>query len=220
MTAMTEFDSTTDDIGGFALPSEPAGLLLGKDHTGTPVRLRLFRPKPTKIVLVDRWWVERILVFRSLALGARVVIHTPTPQQWQGFSEQATGAPDRLITAPQDQPVVVPSSALQPGLVVTEGPPLELPSTGPWHTQLTVAPWFGDYLAQPILEADLVILRRLSSRELAIATSMLRIDRRDAAALQSTPDDGLVLYRPGMRRYVRLAPTSLEQQVFGAPRVE
>lgn len=218
MTAMTEFAGDAENLGRLTVPNAPAGVLLGNDHTGKPVRLRLFRPKPTRIVLVDRWWVERILVFRSLALGARVVIHTPLPQQWQGFGERATGERQRLITAPQDRPVPVPASVRQPGLVVTEGPPLDLPNAGPWHAQLTVAPWFGDYLGQPILDADLVILRRLSARELAIATSMLRIDRVDGAALKTTPEDGVVLYQPGMRRYVRLAPTPLEQQAFGTPR--
>jgi hypothetical protein len=220
VTAMTEFAAPADDLGKLKISTAPSGILLGNDHLGRPVRLRLFRQKATRIVLVDRWWVERILVFRSLALGARIVIHTPTPQQWQGFGERATGEQQRLITAPQDQPVAVPASVRQPGLVVTEGPPLELPFAGPWHAQLTVAPWFGDYLGQPILDADLVILRRLSARELAIATSMLRIDQQDAAALKTTPDDGVVLYQPGMRRYVRLAPTPLEQQAFGAPRTE
>jgi hypothetical protein len=200
------------------IPTRPAGLLLGPDHTGKPVRLQLFRPRPTRIVLVDRGWVERVLVFRALALGSRVVVHTPTPQLWANFGEQTTSAQKRLLTAPQDQPLPIPASPQQPGLVVTEGPPLALPDAGPWLAQMTVAPWFGDYLTQAILDADLVLLRRLSSRELTVATAMLRIDRRDTAALQTTPDDGLVLYRPGSRRYVRLAPTTIEHQIFGQAR--
>lgn len=219
MTAITEFEGESTALSGLVMPADPSGILLGVDHTGAPVRLQLFRPKATRIVLVDRWWVERIIVFRSLAVGARVVVHTSMPQQWKGFGQQLTSTDKRLATVPQDQPVVVPSSVEQPGLVVTEGPPLDIPWAGPWHSQITVAPWFGDYLAQPILDADLVILRKLSSRELTIATSMLRIDGRDAAALRTTPDDGVVLYRPGMRRYVRLAPTAMERQAFGEPRI-
>lgn len=216
---MAEHAGAAADLGGLSVTTDPAGMLLGTDHAGEPVVLRLFRPGPTRIVLVDRWWIERILIFRSLALGARVVVHAPTPQQWNGFGEQATGAAQRFQALPLEQPATIPTTVCQPGLTVTEGPPVPNPSLGAWHTQVTVAPWFGEYLAQPVFESDLVILRRLSTRELAIAASMLRIDRWDMEALQTTPDDGVVLYRPERRQYVRVVPTQLEQQAFGTPRI-
>lgn len=220
MSAMTEFTGRSTELGGFRIATDPAGLLLGTDRAGAPVMLRLFRPTPTRIVLVDRGWVERILIFRALGLGARVVIQTPAPQQWDGFSTQATGDPQRLLALPPGHPTAATASVHQPMLVVTEGPPAQSAPIGPWQTQVTVAPWLGEHLAQAVFEADLVVLRRLSEQELAVAASMLRIDEWDTQALRTTPDDGVVLYRPDQRQYVRVVPTALERQAFGTPRVQ
>jgi hypothetical protein len=194
-----------------------AGLLLGLDTSGAAVTVRAFRPVPTRILLIDRGWLERLLVFRALALGARVVVNTPEPGQWEGFGESLTGGPGRVITALPHQPVDVAASAAQPTLFVAERHLMELPVLGPWQTRLTVAAWFGDYVAQPLAEADLTILRRLSPRAIAAAASLIRLDAEQADALQTTPADGLAAYESGSWRYVRMVTTSIEQRLFGPP---
>jgi hypothetical protein len=213
-----EFEGSPETIGAMAVASHPAGLLLGHDQSLSPVTLQMFRAQPTRIVLVDQGWFERVLVFRALALGARVVMHTSNTAHWAGFGESVTGMPDRFMVATPGQPVDVPASVSQPTLFVAEGQPLNLPMLAPWQAQLTVAPWFGEYLAQPLFEADLVILRRLAPREMTAAAAFMHIDARQAAALQATPADGLVLHRSGTWRYVRLIATALEQRLFGEPR--
>ncbi|WP_433215111.1 hypothetical protein ACQP00_05260 [Dactylosporangium sp. CS-047395] len=98
----------------------PAGMLLGVDYQREPVPIRLFRTEPTYVTLVGGVWALRILVFRALALGARVLVTTADPRPWQGLGEWATGRPDRLLLGPAHHPPAT-SSPRTPLLVVTDG---------------------------------------------------------------------------------------------------
>lgn len=212
-----EFEGTAAELGGLTVTMTPGGLFLGNDHQRSPVTLRLFRSRPTRVVLIDQGWIDRILIFRALALGARVVIHTAAAEQWANFGASVTGRPDRLLAAAPDRPVEVPASITQPVLYVTEGQRAELPRLGPWEAQVTVAQQFGDYVAQTALEADLLIMRRLSPHETAFAASLLRTTAIENAALQTVPADGVVLFGPGTRRYVKVVPTPAERRLYGTP---
>jgi hypothetical protein len=215
---LAEFEVGPDAAGALAVGAGPAGIPLGEDHRGAPVLLRLFRPRPTRVVLVDRGWVERIVILRALALGARVVVHSPEPQHWAGFSEAVTGRPDRFAAVTPDRPFDPPASVTQPVLHVVEGaPPAQPPPAGAWCAQLTVAPLLGEQLTPAVLAADLLVLRRLSRREMAVAASVRRLEPRDNAALRTAPDNGLVVFGAGSTRYVMVAATAFEQAMFGSP---
>jgi hypothetical protein len=210
-----EFTGDQAAVGGVALGAEPGGVLLGFDHLQKPVTLQLFRAQPTRVLLIDRGWVERLLMLRALALGARVVVHTPDEPLWTGFGESVTGRPDLFRAAAPYQKVELTGTVAAPVLFVAERHPLSLPDLGPWQALLTVAGWFGEYVAQSLFEADVVILRRLTERQLAAATTLMRLDATQAAALQATPPDGLVIHQAGTWQYLRLATTQIEQQLFG-----
>ena len=105
-----EFEGTARAVGSLALASNPAGLILGHDQSGVPVTLQPFRAEPTRILLIDQGWLERVLVLRALAVGARVVMQTPDAQLWSGFGESATGVGDRFHVAPPYQSVTAPGS--------------------------------------------------------------------------------------------------------------
>ncbi|GGM05728.1 hypothetical protein ACFFX1_26700 [Dactylosporangium sucinum] len=212
-----EFTGTQQAIGGITLGSEPAGVILGFDQHQSPVTLQLFRPRPTRVLLIDRGWVERLLMLRAMAVGARVVVNTPDPAMWAGFGESVTGRPDLFHVAPAYQAVELPSSVAAPVLFVAERHPLSIPALGPWQALVTVAGWLGEYVQQSLLEADVVILRRLTERQLAAAAALMRLDALQAATLQATPPDGLVVYQEGEWRYLRMAITQVEHGLFGAP---
>jgi hypothetical protein len=213
-----EFEGGADIVGGLALASGPSGFVLGRDQHSALATLRLFRPRPTRVLLIDQGWLERILLMRAMAVGARVVMHTADEQSWNGFGPTLTGRPDRFRVVPPVQPVEAPAAADQPTLFVAERHLLDLPALGPWQTQLTVAAWFGDYLAQPLAQADMVILRRLPARQVAAAKTLMRLDGWRADALQETPIDGLALCEAGTWRYLRVISTAVEQEIFGPPR--
>ncbi|WP_433056701.1 hypothetical protein [Dactylosporangium sp. CS-033363] len=177
----------------------PAGLLLGVDYQREPVPIRLFRPEPTRVTLVGGVWALRILVFRALALGARVLVTMADQRPWQGLGEWATGRADRVLVGanqkllgPDPQPpgradrvqVGPDPKPLGPDQKppnhrppATSGPrePLLVvtdaaqPELGPWQTRITVVHELTQERAPTLLGADLVMLQRLTAAEATIA---------------------------------------------------
>ena len=62
---------TTQSLSRLAAPAGPAGVVIGREHAGDLAPLRLFRPEPTRVVLLGGAWVGQLLVFRCIANGAR-----------------------------------------------------------------------------------------------------------------------------------------------------
>jgi hypothetical protein len=192
-----------------------AGLIVGVDYQRRPVPIRLFRPAPTRVTLVGGLWAQRILVFRALALGARVVVMTADPRPWQGLGEWATGMNDRLVLWNDPRPPAAPASPRQPLLVVAgSGTPAQL---GAWQTQIAVVAQLAPEHAHALQDVDLVMLQQLSPPEAAVAAAALNLPESGAGPLQEMTPDMLALMGGGANRYVWLAPTSVERQFHGPP---
>ncbi len=101
-----------------AAPRMASGVLLGSDSDKASVVLRLFRPEVTRVAMVGGLWPARLLIFRALALGARVVVFTYRPEAWNGFGRVTTGRDDRVAVLPVERPVVVAASPASPALHV------------------------------------------------------------------------------------------------------
>jgi len=87
------------------LPLGNAGIMLGVDRRGHPVVARLFRAVPTRALLVGGIAATQVVVLRSLALGARVEVHTPRPAAWDRFIRGATTpGGDLTLTTPGRPP--------------------------------------------------------------------------------------------------------------------
>ncbi|GIG57034.1 hypothetical protein Lfu02_14060 [Longispora fulva] len=201
------------------VPVAGAGLLLGNDRNRAPVSIRMFRPEPTRVSLVgDQPWSTKLLVFRALALGARVVVFTHTPGPWQALAQWATGHNDRLAVLPTAQPVEVQGTAQTPALLVYElgdAGTVVPPSLGPWQTQLTVLPQLSVRGFPAVQASNLVMMSRLSGTEAQAITSILRLDPRSAGWLERLHGDMLALVGGGADRYVWVTPTNLERQHLG-----
>lgn len=197
-------------------PFGGAGLLLGRDGAGTPVVLRLFRPEPVKVAMVGNWSLARLVVFRALALGARVIVRTAAADQWQGLGEFATGGSERVfITA--GYPATVPAgSAAAPVLYLNDldgaEPPVAEPE-GPWLTRLTLVRQLTGYGAAALQEAQITLLQRLLPAEAAVAAGPLRLDPRAVENLQTIAEDLLALIEGpgGAQRLVQLVMTPVER---------
>jgi hypothetical protein len=199
----------------------PAGLVLGRDAAGDPVRLRLFRPEPTRVAFIGGAWAAQLLVFRLLALGTRVAVRTPQPQRWTALDETAGGVGDRVFAVRHDQPIDLPADDMHPVLHLYDigagaaVPPR--PALGPWQAQLTVLAKLTLTVSRPVAEADLVLSQRPSEPEAALATASLGLSRDTAALMQAMRDDMVAVVGGRADRYVWLSATSIEQRLFGAP---
>ncbi|HEY3502789.1 MAG TPA: hypothetical protein VGN37_08430 [Actinocatenispora sp.] len=198
-----------------------SGLVLGIDQQRQPVTVRLFRPEPTRAVLVGGLWMTHLLVLRALSVGARVAVFTARPEVWQGFSRWATGDERQVAVLPPTQYLTVPAGRRTPALLVyDEGPTgasQPLTPTG-WQTRLTVLPELTSYGFSAVQEADFVAVQRLSQAETGAATSVMGLPPEATGLLPTLRDDMLALLGDDGAQYLWLCPTTVEQTHLGAPR--
>lgn len=198
-----------------------SGLVLGIDQQRQPVTVRLFRPEPTRVVLVGGLWATHLLILRALSVGARVAVFTSRPEVWQGFSQWATGDSRQVAVLPPTQYLTVPAGRRAPALLVyDEGPTgatQPLTPTG-WQTRLTVLPELTSYGFATVQEADLVAVQRLTRSETDAAGSVIGLPAETTGLLPTLRDDMLALLGGDGAQYVWLCPTTVEQQRLGAAR--
>lgn len=197
------------------------GVVLGRDDAGAPVIVRLLRPEPTRVALVGGWWSARLIAFRMLGVGARVVVRTTAPNMWAGLGE-AAGAADRVqLIAPGSAVELVGGAGNGPVLQVDDvglGGAPDRPNLGPWRTQLTLLPQLTSHGAQVLAEAQLVMVQRLGQPDAELATGVLRLPEQTAGLLQQMHDDMVAIVGGGADRYAWFAPSVVERQVLGPPR--
>jgi hypothetical protein len=198
----------------------PAGLVIGRDMQQQPVTVRLFRDEPTRVVVIGGWWLSWLVVFRTLAVGARVVVRTSAIGRWQGLAQAAQGGGDRLSVIVGEQPVEVPANQTSPVLLVDD-----LGQTGasqraaqaPWQTRLTILPRLTRNGLAVTGEATMVIAQRLTAQEASGLAELLRLSAQTTSLLQVMHDDMIALVGGGADRYVWVNATSVEQRFFGPP---
>ncbi len=202
------------------VPGMTSGVMLGHDGNKAPVLIRMFRDEPTRVSLVGGLWAARVAVFRALAMGARVVVFTAQPAEWQGFGRWATGRDDRVAVMSGERPVTVGATATAPALLLYDvglSGASRPPALGPWQTQLTVLRTLTAYGFPPVQASNMVLLQRLASSEAHAAASVLKLTAESVSLLQVLRDDMLAALGGQADRYLWLNPTQIESQQFGAP---
>ncbi|MFI1994631.1 type VII secretion protein EccE [Actinoplanes sp. NPDC020271] len=208
-------------FGSMPLPTGWAGVVMGRNRHGHPLPVRLFRPEPTRMLLVGGLRCAQLLVFRSLAVGARVLVRTCRPRDWAGFARGTAAPDDAIILAPPDHPVEPPpGTPLRPLLTI-----LDLDArpgatrgriSGPWEATVTTREAFGEADVVIATGADLVLLQPLRPEEAGLIGGALGLG--DVARL-------LTRMRPGMVgvishqavRWATLSPTDVEKVLIGDP---
>lgn len=89
---------TVRDLDGLALPVAGCGQLIGSDDAGRAVAVRLTGPGVRSVHVAGELYLAQQIVFRAVAVGARVLIHTDRPDSWRPLLDGAAG-PDRLRIA-------------------------------------------------------------------------------------------------------------------------
>ncbi|MEZ5153553.1 type VII secretion protein EccE [Rhodococcus zopfii] len=89
---------TPADLDALALPVAGCGQLIGSDESGRAVAARLTGSGVRSVYVAGELHLALQIVFRAVAVGTRVVVHTDRPQAWQPLLDGAAG-PDRLRLA-------------------------------------------------------------------------------------------------------------------------
>src|SRR5262249_28604878 len=154
-------------------PLGGAGLMLGVDRNGEPMAVRLFRPEPTRAVLVGGLRLAQLVVLRALALGARVTVQTGRPPAWEPFLRAIRGPAEVLSLVAPGQPVEPdqPASPLRPHLLVVDSGPVGAPAVptheAAWRATLLVRDELSAADVDALARADLALLQRLTPAEAA-----------------------------------------------------
>lgn len=195
-----------------------AGFRLGRNQSGLPVSLSLFQPVPRTACLIGGMWAARLLAFRALRLGARVVVSSVETAGWAELGRAATGRADRVVVLSPELAADVTASANRPVLRLHDAPhPPAAESPAPWRTQLTVLRQLVPPHAALLNQADLVLTQRLSPNELSVAASALPLPPALAGQLSMLRDDMMATLAGTAPEFVWTEPTQYEQARVGSP---
>ncbi len=207
--------SSFDDDG---LRTGGSGLVVGRNRQKQPVTLRLFRPSPTRALVIGGVGCAQLLAFRSLAIGAHLFIQTAREQVWDAFLRRCGVGREVAAFLPPDASPPVTATATAPHLVIvdagaTVGPP---PSGGgAWQATLVVRDDLASWDEALLQQSDVVLLQRLTAAESALAASTLGI-RQAQTYLPQLPGEMVGIVSRARLQWVMLSTTPTEQGLLGS----
>ncbi|WP_430781043.1 type VII secretion protein EccE [Actinoplanes sp. G11-F43] len=224
LTATLPFGGTAPSGPAFGVPEvpiSPAGMVLGRNQSGGPVLIRLFRPEPTRALLVGGLPGAQMVAFRAMAVGARVLIRTTRPQAWEPFVRGAAVPGDAITVMPAGRPFEAPAGSVRrPALTILDtgsapaGP--EPDREAGWRTTLMVRDDFGTADVPHASEADLVVLQQLRPAEAELLGGTLGLGDTAKYFPRMRADMLAVINRRAVRWAV-WAQTPIEQSLIGEP---
>lgn len=105
LTGFVAVDATSLDV--LTVPAGGVGQLIGSDADGRGVAVRLVGPDIDRVDVAGERYLVRQVILRAVAIGARVVVCSATPEEWLPLVG-SVGDPGRLALADVD---TVPDSA-------------------------------------------------------------------------------------------------------------
>ncbi|MFB9239350.1 hypothetical protein ACFFWC_28085 [Plantactinospora siamensis] len=205
-------------LGGLDLLGGGSGLVLGRNRDELPVAVRLFRPEPTRMLLVGGVRCAQLLAFRTMALGARLFIQTAREQDWDAFLRRCAVGRDSAAFLPVGTQPPAPASSVDPQLVLVDIGPTAGPEPvepAPWRATLVVRDDLANWDVDAIVRSDVVLLQRLTQPEAAIAASALGLTEAQGWLPRIHPEMAGVVSK-GRLQWVMLGLTPTEQNLLGS----
>lgn len=195
------------------------GLRLGQDSDGLPVAVTLFQPDPWSVALVGGMWAAKLIAFRALRFGARVLVRADTPAGWPELGRLATGRTDRVVLIAPGVPVGVTASADTPVLLLWDADTAPAPAEPvAWQTRLTLMKRLTPDRVPAVSRADMVLMQRLTPSETSIVVPALRLASAPAQQLSTLGKDMMAVLTKKKAQYVWLGTDDpVERERIGRP---
>jgi hypothetical protein len=205
------------DIAQLHLPLGGDGLMIGMNRHGAPVTLRLFRPEPTRLVLVGGVRAAQLLTLRAMALGARVVVQTSRPYAWEPFVRGVSTPGETIGLLPAGRQVALPpGTPMHPLLLVVDVGPVGADAGAGWQATLVVRDELAPVDVDALSRADLVVLQPLRPDEAALVAGTLGLSEAQDWLTRIREDMVGVVNRRSVR-WALLSATPIERQLVGTP---
>jgi len=202
----------TPTIGG-------GGLMIGHDRYQVPVVLRLLRSEPTRVVLTGGLGFAQLLVFRLVALNARIIVHTARPPDWARFVQYTGIGPGSLVFVPPGSHIPPAATRGQPEVVVMDVGPVGWPHLE-WRstrrTTVVVRHEVTPVDAELLAGADLVLLQQLLPAEAAVAAPAAGVPQAETW-MSRISESMVTMASRGVVRWATLSPTDIELRTLGTP---
>ncbi|MEV5302006.1 hypothetical protein [Amycolatopsis methanolica] len=192
------------------------GLPLGRDQNGFPVALTLFRPEPVSVSLIGGAWAARLMAYRALRAGARLLVFSQHPADWVQLGQSATGRTDRVAVVAPGSPPAVTASADAPVLCLHDAPQSQSEPEA-WQTRVLLHRRLTPDRVGAVPGSDLVLMQRLTPNEASLLAPALRLAQRTTQQLQMLRDDMLAVLAGETNHYVWVDPAPAERARLGRP---
>ncbi|MGA8117420.1 MAG: type VII secretion protein EccE, partial [Actinocatenispora sp.] len=200
-----------DALDQLAPPVRHGGVLLGRDPDHRPVLVSVFRERPVRLVLVGGIWPTRLVLLRSLAVGARAVAATGQPD-WVSLGRWATGADHWVLPPGAGVPPGHPAAPVLVSVDPVGGTP---PPAAGWQTVVTVCPRPSERL---LGGADLLITGKLLPADAELVAGRFGLSGDGVRLLSRMYDDMAAVIEPGSIRFCWPTPSTVEREVLTPPR--
>lgn len=193
-----------------------AGLVIGHDRRHAPLVLGLFRPEPTRVVLVGGVRCAQLLVLRAMALGARVLIETARPAVWQTFVQGCGVGPDVVAFGSPGSRPRLPATPGRPQLIMSDvGSTVgqDIAISGGWRAIVVLRDEVTAWDIDMLTSADLVVMQPLTHVEAALVASVIGLTQAQSWLSQIGPEMVAVAGQ-GRLRWAVLSPTSVERRLL------
>lgn len=202
-------------VPGSVTATGPSGLVLGAGPRG-PVTIRLFRPRPTRLVLAAPTYVTWLLAYRTMSAGAHLALLSTRPRDWQGLLAQVQAAGGTAEAVPDPSGLPEAGRPYRPSLILDDAGALDSSARlGAWQAVLATPDLTGPTAVHHLRAADLGLIA--PQQNPAVLEAMRRayaLNQRQVRAAQLLGDDEVLLAMP--RTLVRLAirPTAGEHRML------
>lgn len=207
--------STSPVRPGLHLNAPATGTYLGTGRSG-PFTLRVFRPAPTRIVVLSGGFAAQLVAMRAATSGAAVRVLTTRPSGWAPLLQHSPDA--RLV------PDLGSLRGRGPVMFVDDRMGAERPmvEVSDWQCLVDLRAIAVDSSVQgapdgllSFASADVVVLGVLSAAITAAAARVFDLDRADATTLAGgLPRQAVALVTRGRVELVRVDASATEAQVM------